>query len=49
MLTATLRRAAPGFALLTVALAAPRAHAQGKTFEVVSIRQNISRSGTNPG
>jgi uncharacterized protein (TIGR03435 family) len=40
MLSAIIRRAAIGSALLAVA---SQAHAQGRTFDVVSIRQNVSQ------
>jgi uncharacterized protein (TIGR03435 family) len=44
MLKAILRRATLGGALLAIAVpCVSRAHAQGKTFDVVSIRQNISQ------
>jgi uncharacterized protein (TIGR03435 family) len=44
MLKAILRRAILGGAVLgLVVLCVPRVHAQGKTFDVVSIRQNISQ------
>ena len=48
MLTAILRRAAPGVALLAVAFGTPQARAQGRTFDVVSIRQNISQQRHGP-
>jgi uncharacterized protein (TIGR03435 family) len=48
MLTAILRRAASGVALLAVSLGSPQAHAQGKTFEIVSIRQNVSQQRHGP-
>jgi uncharacterized protein (TIGR03435 family) len=37
--------AALGSALLAIVLCVPPVHAQGKTFDVVSIRQNISQNG----
>ena len=43
MLKAILRRTTLGGVLLTHLLCLPQAHAQGKTFDVVSIRQNISQ------
>lgn len=48
MLKAILRRATLGGALLVVVLCVPRVHAQGKTFDVVSIRQNISQQRRGP-
>ena len=42
MFTTTFYRAANGVLLLAAILGAPQVWAQGKTFEVVSIRQNIS-------
>jgi uncharacterized protein (TIGR03435 family) len=44
MLTTIFGRAATGSVLFAVVLV-PQVHAQGKTFEVVSIRQNISQQG----
>ena len=43
MLVPALRRALLSLSLFTVVLGASQARAQGKTFEVVSIRQNISK------
>jgi uncharacterized protein (TIGR03435 family) len=48
MLKAILRRATPGCALLAIVLCVPRVYAQGKTFDVVSIRQNISQQRRGP-
>jgi uncharacterized protein (TIGR03435 family) len=45
---AILRRATFGGALLAIVLCVPRVHAQGKTFDVVSIRQNISQQRRGP-
>ena len=43
MFAAIFRRAASGSALLGAVLCVPQVHAQGKSFDVVSIRQNISQ------
>ena len=48
MLTTILRRAVPGSALLAVVFGVPQLHAQGKSFDVVSIRQNISQQQRGP-
>jgi uncharacterized protein (TIGR03435 family) len=48
MLNALFRRATLGGTLLAVVLCAPRMHAQDKTFDVVSIRQNISQQRRGP-
>jgi uncharacterized protein (TIGR03435 family) len=45
---AILRRAALGGTLFAVVLCVPQVHAQGKTFDVVSIRQNISQQRRGP-
>jgi uncharacterized protein (TIGR03435 family) len=46
--SAILRRATLGGALLAIVLCVPRVHAQGKTFDVVSIRQIISQQRRGP-
>ena len=48
MLKAILRRSTLGGTLLAVVLCVPRVHAQDKTFEVVSIRQNITQQRQGP-
>lgn len=48
MLNALLRRATLGGTLLAVVLCAPRMRAQDKTFDVVSVRQNISQQRRGP-
>ena len=48
MMSATLRRASLFLPLLTTAFHPSQAFAQGKAFEVVSIRQNVSQGGNGP-
>ena len=48
MLKAILRRSTLGGTLLAVVLCVSRVHAQDKTFEVVSIRQNITQQRQGP-
>jgi uncharacterized protein (TIGR03435 family) len=48
MLKAIPRRATLGGTLLAVLLCVPRMHAQDKTFDVVSIRQNVSQQRRGP-
>jgi uncharacterized protein (TIGR03435 family) len=48
MLKAICRCTTPVGVLLAVALCAPRVQAQGKTFDVVSIRENISQKRHSP-
>ena len=48
MLTTILRCAAPGSTLLAVILGVPQVYAQGKSFDVVSIRQNVSQERRGP-
>jgi uncharacterized protein (TIGR03435 family) len=48
MFTATIRRAVSGVALLAVASGIAQAYAQGRTFDVVSIRQNVLQQRHGP-